>query len=135
MKNRPNFSGVWCADFRRSKLEIAAPKSTVIQIDHNEPEFLLTRTHEGEDTKDTISLHLSTDGKECVYHKGPLEIRSVCVWEGDSLLFTSRIMSGQSQAENIVWYALSPDGSEIVADETYNGPPKSYHNQWVLVRK
>ncbi len=35
----------------------------------------------------------------------------------------------------MVRYSLSPDGSEIVADEIYNGHPKSYHNQWVLVRK
>jgi hypothetical protein len=135
MTDHTNFSGVWRADFQRSKLEIDTPKSTMIQIEHNDPEFLLTRTHEGKDTKDTISLHLSTDGKECIHHKGPMEIRSLCVWEGDSLLFTSRIISGQSQAENNVRYRLSADGSEILANETYNGPPKSYHNQWVLVRK
>ena len=135
MNDPPNFSGVWCVDFNRSKLEIDAPKSTIIQIEHNEPEFLLTRTHEGEGTKDTIRLRLSTDGKECVHHKDPVEIRSVCVWEGDSLLFKSRILSGQSPAENIVRYSLSPDGNELVGDETYNGLPRSYHNQWVLVRK
>jgi len=135
MTDRPDFSGVCCADFNRSKLEIDAPKSTVIEIEHNEPEFLLTRTHKSENAEDTISLRLSTDGKECVYYKGPMEIRSVCIWEGNSLLFTSRIMSGQSQGENVVRYSLSADGSELVADETYNGPPKGYYNQWVLVRK
>ncbi len=135
MNDRPNFSGVWCVDFGRSKLEIDAPKSTVIQIEHNEPEFLLTRTHKSENTEDTISLRLSTDGKECVQHKGPLKIRSVCVWEGDSLLFMSRIISGQSRAENIVRYTLSPNGNELMGKETYNGLPRSYHNQWVLIRK
>jgi len=135
MTDHPNFSGIWFADFGRSKLEINAPEATVIQIKHNEPEFLLTRTHEGEDTKDTFTLRLSTDGKVCVHLIGSIEIRAVCVWEGNSLLFTSRIMLEQSQAENMVRYTLSPDGSEIVADETYKGPPQNYHNQWVLVRK
>lgn len=64
-----------------------------------------------------------------------VEIRSIYVWEGDSLIFISKIISGQSQAENIVRYTLSPDGNELVGDEIYNGLPRSYHNQWVLVRK
>lgn len=134
MNDHPNFSGVWSVDFGKSKLEIDAPKSTVIQIEHNEPDFLLTRTHESEDRTDTIRFQLSTDGKEYIHHRGAIEIRSVCVWEDDSLLFSSWIISGQSQAENIVRYTLSPDGSELFGDEMYNGPPKSYHNRWVLVR-
>ncbi|MBZ5638964.1 MAG: hypothetical protein LAO51_09450 [Acidobacteriia bacterium] len=134
MSDQPDFSGIWRADFERSRLEIEVPSSTVIRIEHEEPAFVLTRTHAAGDVRDVFSVRLVTDGRETVSRKDSAEILTRCAWEGASLSFHSRILSGGTEATNVVVYKLSPDGGELVADETYQGPPKSYHNTWVLVR-
>ena len=135
MSDHPDFSGVWRADFKRSRLEIEAPDSSVFRVRHEDPEFVMTRTHAAGGREDTFSVRLTTDGQEHVHHKGDLEIQSRCAWDADGLLFTSTILFGGSEAKNVVRYALSGDGRELWADETYTGPPKSYHNVWVMVRE
>jgi hypothetical protein len=134
MTDHPDFSGVWWADFGKSTLEIEAPASTLFEIHHDDPVLLITRTHKAEGFEDTISLTLSTDGTESLHHRNKVELRIHCSWQGSSLLCRSKILVGDSEAENTVIYTLSPDGQQILADERYVGPPKDYHNQWVLVR-
>lgn len=134
MKDHPDFSGVWCADFKRSKLEIEAPASTTFQMNHEDPFLLVNRMHKAKDFEDQVALQHRTDGKETLFCKGNLEIRIICSWKGTSLVCCSRFMVGESEAENVVTYTLSTDGQELLADERYSGPPRSYHNRWVLVR-
>ena len=132
---RPNFSGVWQVDFRKSNLEIKAPTSSMFTIQHEDPLLKLTRTHKADGYEDTFSLALSTDGTECISQKGDVEIRSTCVWRDATLCFQSRFLVEGAKAENVVIYSMSEDGQEIVADETFVGPLMSYHNKWVLVRQ
>ncbi len=135
MSSKPDFSGTWQVDFRKSRLQIEAPTSSVFKIQHNEPSLTLERTHKAEGYEDTFSLALTTDGSETITHKGEVEIRSTCVWQGRSLRFHSRILAHGAKAENLVIYSMSADGQEIIADETFTGPPKNYDNRWVLVRQ
>lgn len=135
MIQHPNFSGVWEVDFQKSRLEIEAPSSSTFVMDHKDPALTLTRTHRAEGYEDTITLALSTDGSLCINHKGEVEIRSTCVWQGSALCFRSEVLARGIRAENTVVYEMSDDGREIVADETFQGPPRNYHNRWVLVRK
>lgn len=134
-ERRPDFSGVWRADLERSRLEIEAPDATIIRIEHEDPSFLLTRTHQAGAVSDTLSLSLSTDGSECVADREGTSIRSRCEWRGSSLRFHSILRRGEVAATNLVVYTMSSDGREIRADERYEGPPRSYHNRWVLVRE
>jgi hypothetical protein len=119
MLDRPNFSGVWRADFKRSNLEIESPQSTVIKIEHKDPQFYLTRTHSASGAEDTLQLRLTTDGQEHIHFIGDVEIRSRCVWDDDTLVFISRLNRTGFDAENVVRYRLEQDGKEIVADEVY----------------
>ncbi len=134
MTTHPDFSGSWRADFDRSELEIDAPESSEFTIRHDDPTWVLSRTHKAGDFEDTFTLELSTDGRERIVHRGEMEIRCRCVWEGTSLRFLSRILSGGIEAENVVVYSLSNDGETLVADETLTSPSRSYHNRWVLKR-
>ena len=135
MIERPNFTGVWRADFDQSNLEIEAPLFSEFTIQHEEPTFLLSRTHRAEGSEDSFSMRLSTDGRESVITKSNAVIRCRCFWEGAALRFESMIAGAGFEAANTVLYSLSEDGREILADERYDGPPKSYHNVWVLVRR
>ena len=135
MPNRPNFSGVWHADFKRSQLEIQSPQSTVIKKEHDDPQFILTRTHSANGANDTFQVKLTTDGQEHIYFMGDMEVHSNCVWDDDSLVFKSRLHRAGFDAENVVRYTLEQEGTEIIADEVYSGAPKSYHNKWVLIKE
>ncbi len=135
MNSKPNFTGAWQVDFGRSELEIEAPASSLFEIEHDEPSLALKRTHKAEGYEDTFSLVISTDGRQVVTHRGDVEIRSTCVWQENSLCFRSKIIARGSTAENIVIYSLTEDGNAIVADERFTGPPRSYHNKWVLLRQ
>jgi hypothetical protein len=135
MEDHPNFTGVWRADFEQSNLQIEAPKFSEFTIQHEEPVLLLSRIHRAEGYEDAFSLRLSTDGKESVVTKASSVIKCTCVWQGNSLQFLSKILGKGFEATNTVTYTLSEDGQEILADERYEGPPKSYHNVWVLVRQ
>ncbi len=135
MTQRPNFSGIWVADFAQSKLEIEAPESSLFKVRHEDPSFAFSRTHKAKDYENTISLEMSTDGKEFNISKNNIEIRGNCKWQGETLVFESRLLRGSSEGRNVVRYRLSQDGRQITADERYDGEPKSYHNIWVLNRK
>lgn len=135
MTQRPNFSGIWVVNFAESKLEIEAPESSLFEIRHDDPSFVLSRTHKAKDYEDTFSLEMSTDGKEFNTSKRNIEIRGNCKWQGEILVFESRLLWGTSEGKNVVRYRLSQDGRQLTADERYDGEPKSYHNLWVLNRE
>ena len=83
----------------------------------------------------SMQVTLITDGQEYIHFIGDVEVRSRCTWDGDSLIFKSRLHRAGFDAEDIVRYSLEQDGIEIFADEVYNGVPQSYHNKWVLIKE
>ena len=83
----------------------------------------------------SMQVTLITDGQEYIHFIGDVEVRSRCAWDGDSLIFKSRLHRAGFDAENVVRYSLEQDGIEIFADEVYNGVPQSYHNKWVLIKE
>ncbi len=135
MTQRPNFSGIWVVNFKESKLEIEAPESSLFNIRNDDPLIVLSRTYKAKDYEDTFSLEMSTDGKEFDTSKSNIEIRGNCTWQGDTLIFESRLLRGNSEGKNVVRYRLSQDGRQLTADERYDGEPQSYHNLWILNRK
>lgn len=60
---KSDFTGTWKFDHSKSSLQIPSPDSTSFVIEHNEPRFLLKRTHVFGGNSDTFSIDLTTDGK------------------------------------------------------------------------
>lgn len=56
-------------------------------------------------------------------------------WEGDILVFVTRIVAPQGEATNIVHYSLREGGRVIEAAEKFRGPKLSYDNLWVFDKK
>ncbi|MEK7407977.1 MAG: hypothetical protein AAB225_23145 [Acidobacteriota bacterium] len=42
---KPNFTGTWRLNLERSRLEIPAPSSSTVRIEHREPSFALSARH------------------------------------------------------------------------------------------
>lgn len=56
------------------------------------------------------------------------------IWEGDTLVFTTRIVESGGESINIVRYRLLNAGRLLQAQERFRGPQLSYDNLWVLAR-
>ena len=132
---RPNFSGTWKVNFQKSVLEITAPDSTLFVVEHNEPRFHLARTHVSKGKSDTFSIDLTTDGKEVIRKEGNRTDYSRAYWEGDVLVFSTRIVMGDKEATNLVRYAMAKDAQSFTAMERFRGPKLQYDNIWVMERQ
>ena len=134
-ESRPDFSGRWKMNPGKSHLQTALPDSTLFRIEHREPTFKLTRTHNVKGVADTFSIALTTDGKEVVTRDGERVIHSRCAWDGPRLVFDSRIVLKDVEATNLVTYSLSADGMELTAVEHFRSPGLTYDNLWVFDRE
>jgi hypothetical protein len=131
---RANFSGDWVLDKSQSRLQIPMPDSTVFHVEHNERFFKLTRTHVMKGQSDTLTIDLRTDGEETVLKRPEEIVYSRCHWEGEKLVFESRVVREGGEGTNVVKYSLSPDGLMLVANERFEGPALKYENAWIFLR-
>ncbi len=131
---KPDLSGRWRFNRARSALEITAPDDTLLIIEHREPAFRLTRTHVSGVHRDTFTIDLTTDGEEVLTTHGDLRLRARAYWDGETLVFDTRIATAGGEATNVVRYSLSPDGRTFFGEESLRSASLSYDNRWVLDR-
>jgi hypothetical protein len=129
---KPDFTGTWRFNPSKSRLQIAAPDSTIFVVDHREPLFRLARTHKVGQTSDEFELDLTTDNKEVSVQRADLLIRCRAYWEGDALVFDTQLLRAGESATNMVRYSLAPDGRSLIAEETFRSDALKYDNTWVL---
>jgi hypothetical protein len=131
-QKKPDFSGAWKFNPQKSKLQIPAPGSGVFHIDHKEPAFHLSRTFMSNGKEDTWGIDLTTDGKEVVQQGKGETVRARLSWDGNDLVFDSKIILKDREATNVVRYHLSEDGQTFTATESFRGPRLKYDNIWVF---
>jgi len=133
--NKPDLSGTWAINRERSRLEIPMPDSTVFTIEHREPRFHLERTHVVGETRDVFSIDLTTDGRVVeATHRG-IRIEARAFWDGDVLVFDSRLTLGEERGINTVRYALDAGGLSFVAQERVEFQSHTHSNTWVFDRQ
>lgn len=129
---KPNFTGTWKFNANESSLQIPAPESTTFVVDHREPRFHLTRTHVFGGNSDVFSIDLMTNGEAVVHSHAGFEIHASLHWEGETLLFDSKLEREGEQATNVVRYNVSDDGQRFIAMEQFCSKEYSYENKWVF---
>ena len=130
-----DFSGVWLLNKERSQFQLKILEKLekgIIKIDHEEPDFRLSRVFTMDGKNDSLTLELTTDGKEKISQEGNQKHISRLFWEGDTLVFITRIIAPQGEATNIVRYRLKDSGRTLEAEEQFRGPRLKYDNLWVL---
>jgi len=132
---KPNFTGTWKVNLQKSKLQIPPPESTVFVVDHQEPSLRITRTHVFQGKSDTFTIQLTTDGKEVVHKDDKRTIYSRVYWEGNVLVFDSRIVVEGGEATNVVRYRMAKDGQSLTARERLRSPQRNYDNVWVMKKQ
>ncbi|HEY7727308.1 MAG TPA: hypothetical protein VID50_02530 [Candidatus Eisenbacteria bacterium] len=131
---KPDFSGTWRFNPGRSALQIPPPDATVFVIEHHEPALRITRTHIVAGRSDSFTLDLTTDGREVVVDDRDLRLRARAYWEGESLVFHSKVTRGGEEGVNFVRYTLNEEGRSFTAEESFRSGTLSYDNRWVLER-
>jgi hypothetical protein len=81
---------------------------------------------------DDWKIDLTTDGKEVVQEGKDETVRARLYWEGNDLIFDSKIILKDREASNVVKYHLSEDGKTLIATEHFRGPILKYGNVWVF---
>ncbi len=131
---KPDFTGTWIFNPVKSSLQISPPDATVFVIDHQEPNFRISRTHVFQGKSDTLALEFTTDGTEIAGQHGPIHFRGNVTWDGDALVFVSHVSQGISAGTNTVRYTLSDDSNVLLAQEQLRSTGLNYDNRWVLDR-
>lgn len=134
---RPDFSGVWLINPFKSRLaNWARFDSTTITIEHKEPKFHFHRLSAKAGKTDETGYDLTTDGVEVVEKEGGASRTSKLVWEGEALVYYSRmVLANGREATDVVRYTLRDGGQTFVAEEMFRGPVLKYDNLWVADRK
>jgi hypothetical protein len=131
---KPDFTGTWSFSRTKSTLQIPAPDSTLMVIDHREPSFRLSRTHILGDERDTFSLDLTTDGQEVAVSRDEVQLIARAQWDEDTLVFETRLIRAGEEATNAVRYTLSTDRRSFVAEERFRSASLNYDNVWTMER-
>ena len=133
---KPDFSGTWKLDLKKSSLEIPTPKSMIFVIVHDEPNWEVKRTFVFENGKEDIwETKLTTDGKQVIHDFNNNDGKVRLYWENDSLIFDSEIMFPDETASNVVRYSLTDNGKTFVAEETFKSITYSHKNRYVFYKE
>jgi hypothetical protein len=135
---KPDFSGEWTLNKEKSKLEnkqASNLEQATLRIEHREPLFKFHRTFTLGGKEDILSYELPTDGKEATGQEGEVKTFSKLYWEGDTLVYSTRLIAPWGEATNIVHYRLLDNGRLLQAEEQFRGRRLSYDNLWVFEKK
>jgi hypothetical protein len=136
-QQKPDFTGDWVLDKAKSTLvkQLAGIQKGVVHIEHDDPDFEFDRTFTFDGKDSNFGYELTTDGNEVVSDEDGNKLYSRLYWEGDSLVYFTRIVAPAGEATNVVHYRLANDGRELRAEEQFRGPQLSYDNLWVFDRQ
>ena len=120
---KPNFSGDWKLNIEKSNFgQMPAPTSSTEKITHNDPELKVVTAQTGGFGDYTSEFSFTTDGKDCPNQLNDFKITSKVTWDGDTLLFDSKMdFQGNAMTGSEKW-TLSPDGKTLTIARHISGP-------------
>ena len=129
---RQDFTGRWHFDPWASQLQIDTPESVALVIEQDDTCFRLERALTVAGHTDTFSITLDIGAVNPPVARGPVMLHPSLEWEGEELVFRTRIVGEDGEDTNLVRYRLEDDGAILVAEERFQGPGKRYRNTWVF---
>ena len=133
-ETKPDFSGIWKFNPAKSKLEMTAPTKSIFVIEHQDPRFKLTRTHNWGEESDTWTFESTTDGKEHYQKDGEFESWTRITWMGNELILDMKVAYEGERGTNVVHYQLADEGMTFIAAEWFHLASDQHHNLWVFDR-
>jgi hypothetical protein len=122
-QTKPNFSGDWKMNAGKSNFgQMPAPATLTEKITHTEPSLKVQTAMTG-DFEVNSDFSFTTDGKECQNAMGDLfKMTSTVKWDGDILMFDSKMDFQGTAMTGVDKWSLSPDGKTLTVQRHFNGP-------------
>jgi len=137
-QQKPDFSGEWKLNLQASTLSpIVAPvaQSGILRIEHHEPKFTAHQTIVLDGKPFESNFELLSDGREVVTEARGRRIGSTLRWDGETLVFTSRIDGPNLQMTLSFRYELQDGGQRLRAAEQVRGTDHDQDNVWMFERR
>lgn len=111
---KPNFTGDWKLNADKSDFgPMPPPSSMTVKVDHADPNLKVATTQSGAQGDVSYEAKYTTDGKESTNSMGPMEAKSTVNWEGDALLFNTKLEAGEMKFDAKGKWMLSEDGKTL----------------------
>ncbi len=123
-QTKPNFSGDWKLNAGKSNFgQMPAPSSLTEKITHTDPSLKVQTAQSGDFGDLNSDFSFTTDGKECQNAMGDMfKMTSTVKWDGDILMFDSKMDFQGTAMTGVDKWSLSPDGKTITVQRHFNGP-------------
>jgi hypothetical protein len=133
---KPNFTGDWKLSAAKSDFgQFPAPSSLTQKVVHEEPSLKVSAkvtTDNGDMNFDGI---YKTDGAETTNQFGPNEMKSKAVWEGESLMVTSKGQFGDAEVTIKDQWDLSADGKTLTMSRHWSSSMGEMDQKMVLEKQ
>ena len=136
LAEKPNFTGEWTLNADKSNLgPMPPPQSMTRKVDHTDPALNMTQATVGGPQGDqTISLKVTTDGKETTNEMMGTPAKTKAVWEGDALVITLSVDFGGTEIKLIEKWSLA-DGGKTLNDNTHIVAPQGEFDVTYVMNK
>ena len=133
---KPDFSGEWVLNRQASTLSPAAAgvQSGVVRIEHRDPTFRYEATLVTAGNPIDYAYELPTDGRDVAGTQPGFSAISSLRWEGDTLVFTSRVERGGRETRVSFRYDLVDGGRRLRGVEQVRGA-REQDNTWIFDRR
>jgi hypothetical protein len=113
-QQKPNFTGTWKLNVAKSDFGmVPGPDSRTDVITHNDPALTDKVSADTAQGKQDYTGTYTTDGKESVNKRGPIEAKSILHWDGAKLVMDTKLnVQDQDITIKAIW-SLSADGKTL----------------------
>jgi hypothetical protein len=134
-QQKPDFSGVWTLNRQASTLSpgAAAMQSGVVRIEHRDPIFRYKAAFASANGPIQYEFELQSDGRDVGATQNGVTTLSNLRWEGEALVFRSRIQRPDGETRITFQYELMNSG-RLRATEQLRGGGQEQDNIWIFDR-
>lgn len=112
--DKPNFSGSWKMDLKKSDFgDVPGPDSFTRKIEHTEPTIIMTDEQKSPLGEEKAVRKYTTDGKEMTYQWTGADVTSSVHWEGNTLVSVGKLNAGGADIVVNGTMTLSADGKTL----------------------
>jgi hypothetical protein len=112
-KSRPDFTGVWEVNLKRSILRGSVAKRILMKIEHREPRLIQQILFARADGMEQRMTFTYETGAETTNSVGEATVRTRARWEGMELVIESRMNTSGREAHFKDHWSLSDDGQTL----------------------
>ncbi len=121
--DKPDLSGTWTIDLEKSDFGMMPPPTKLERkIAHKDPDFNVTTLQANARGERTSEAKMTTDGKECEIQIMGRPAKAKAVWEGKSIIVTTKAEFQGNELTQVEKWTLSEDGKTLQAESTLNSP-------------